>query len=698
MSRNTALFIALFFIILAYFVSSHCWYPHAKLTIQGNAELNSTITARWDSGEGFNNYEERRFSFLPFYGSAETNVTIDIEGGARKHKSSRGTRVILNELRIDDRGVSIPKEALQDVRHAPGQGWYFTKSGSKISLDLPAKQQLQFSFKTSSNSGIADITINESKTSQNLYRRNWEVLFSEINFWLLDEDGNFTLSFYLPRYYIDKLEITGTGITEFSTVNITSGTSSVDLWFEETAPGTIRVIEPNSSLKRLFNPTHFFFQAVFALLLALGLWSVLIKYSSFESIGNLFIAERRWLFWLFLGGGLIVYGAWLLAFWPGIMSVDSLNIWRAAQLPEEMINNHPFINELWYFFLSLLWQNTAVVPIVQIVLLSCLVAAIFFSTVTRGVSCWLVVPCYLLLLFSVPVGLYTATLWKDVPFALLVILWALAPVYFYERKRAGNKVQLSFFGGGLLLLSFLCLLLFRHNGLVYLFVIPLLFLILGLIRVPKLVVFAGCIAGGLLLYLVVFPPSNMKSASYFHDLSRKYVHQIGAESIPQRFADASQNYPRLLDIKRNQDTSDFWHYYLGDRYAYEFLTEVGWSDVYPYLPRDASPFPKLKELALEIYDVTLDYPWLYLSWYPFVFLYLFPLSILFCRWFPLSAIFSTVILAQVAGLLLFVGTVNWRYYYFVLLGGYFLLPMLLIGAAAVYHNVLEINITSLFNH
>ena len=157
-----------------------------------------------------------------------------------------------------------------------------------------------------------------------------------------------------------------------------------------------------------------------------------------------------------------------------------------------------------------------------------------------------------------------------------------------------------------------------------------------------------------------------------------YIDQIGHESIVKRASEAARTYPRLLDIKKHQDSSDFWHYYLGDRHAYQFLQDVGWDDVYPYTPPDKFVFPNLHRTALNIYRASLEYPWVYLSWYPFVLLYLFPLSLLLCRWFPLSAIFSTVILAQVAGLLFFVGTTNWRYYYFVLLGGYFLLPIILI--------------------
>ncbi len=211
---------------------------------------------------------------------------------------------------------------------------------------------------------------------------------------------------------------------------------------------------------------------------------------------------------------------------------------------------------------------------------------------------------------------------------------------------------------------------------------PLLFFSLGLVRVPKVLFAVGCIAGAGLLYLVIFPPAGIKGGSYFQDLSRSYLQQIESESPVKRVVHVVTSYPRLLDIKKNQEESDFWHYYLGDRYAYWFLREAGWYDAFAYMPPEEHPFPKLRSSALQIYAMSLEYPWLYFSWYPFWLLYLFPLSILFYRWLPLSAIYSTVILVQVFALLFFVGTVNWRYYYFVLLGGYFLLPIWLLD---LYH-------------
>jgi hypothetical protein len=157
----------------------------------------------------------------------------------------------------------------------------------------------------------------------------------------------------------------------------------------------------------------------------------------------LFVAEKRWIFWLLFAGALGLYGIWLGAFWPGIMSVDSLNIWRAALLPHVMINNHPIVNEIWYLCCQQFWQHIAVVPIIQIILLSALLATTYFLAFRRGVRGRWLLPCYLLTLFSVPIGLYNVTLWKDVPFALLVVFWALYIAYLFLQKHEKGMKRVS---------------------------------------------------------------------------------------------------------------------------------------------------------------------------------------------------------------------------------------------------------------
>ena len=51
----------------------------------------------------------------------------------------------------------------------------------------------------------------------------------------------------------------------------------------------------------------------------------------------------------------------------------------------------------------------------------------------------IVLPFYFLFITSIPIGLYTITLWKDIPFALLVVFWAFWFVKLVSRsKREGS--------------------------------------------------------------------------------------------------------------------------------------------------------------------------------------------------------------------------------------------------------------------
>ncbi len=678
---NIVIQVALFVFFLLYFVFGTEWYEPARLIIKGQADnSNAVVDVQWDSGAGFNSYEQEKFHFLPSRGGKNKKHLIILSGGHLKNALSMNSRVVLSEIRIDDRGLPIPQHSLEDVRHVPGIGWAFESKKSKITLSVPASERVYFSLNANAHSGIASVSIDGYETSHDLYRGNWEIQFAKLNFWFLDEDEHFSVTLDLPRYNVDSLRIKTPDGTTLSSVQLETKSGRV-VDFPLVADMNTReylFTTPTTHLKHFFHEKKIVFQIAFALLMAWGTWSVVKVVIFFGGIRNFLLGNELRPFWLFFTGALVIYNIWLLAFWPGVMSVDSLNIWRAAWLPEVMLNNHPALNVLWYMFLLHLWNNSAVVPLSQILILAFLIAATFFYCYRQGVSLLLLVPCYCLLLLAMPVGLYSVTLWKDIPFALLVIFWSLILPYFYLQKTEGKYFRVTLQQVAILLLLFLALILFRHNGLVYLFAIPLLFLVLRLVRVSVKITAACFLVMLGVTLLVTFPPKSIKSASYFHDLSNSYLQQLTKESVVSRVKQSLGQYPRLLDLKKNKHQSDLWHYYLGDRYAYTFLKQTGWNDSHKYLPRDTHPFPKLHDSALTLYEKSYEYPWVYLSWNPFLLLYLFPLSILLCRWFPLSAIFSSVVLIQVLALLLFVGTVNWRYYYFVLLGGYFLLPLLLL--------------------
>ncbi|WLE95391.1 MAG: hypothetical protein QTN59_11935 [Candidatus Electrothrix communis] len=689
--------ILLFFFFFAYFFFGTGWYEPARLIIKGSAPATDAVLGlQWDSGNGYNAYEQERFSFLPFRGSSDTPLEIALSGGSEKNDLSKNSRVVLTEIRVDDKGQPLPKELLHEVRHLRGRGWFLESDASRISLKMPAEKQIFFSLATNDRSGIARVTINGFETVHDLYRGNWAITKAKLNYWLLDEQGGFSVWQNMPRYAVDSLRLSfplGTSLTSLALRTRSGEVIQLPLPNDQEkgmVRGEVSIAHPTQHLKRFFHKGWILYQLVFAALLT---WLVCALRSFVQRQGGLktvLFGRAFRPFWGFFFGACAVYTVYLLAFWPGVMSVDSLKIWRAAWLPDVVINDHPVLNVIWYTFLLHLWNHTAIVPLSQILLLSLLIAAFFSFCYRQGISLLLLLPCYALLLFSIPVGCYTIALWKDVPFALLVVFWGLVPAYFFLRKRGAQQKdgvegdssrRLTLSTGLALLLLLLALLLFRHNGIIYLAVIPLLFIMGGLVRIPKIVTIISCCAGLLILWLVIFPPKTIKSASYFQDLTRSYLQELNQESVLSRVRQGVSRYPRLLDVKKNWQESDAWHYFLGDRYAHTFLRQTGWNDSHQYAsPETDSLFPSLRAALLKVYEKSLEYPWVYFSWNPFWLLYLFPLSMLFYRQFPLSALFSSVIMVQIIALLFLVGTVNWRYYYFVLLGGYFLLPLILLDS------------------
>ncbi|WPD22498.1 MAG: hypothetical protein SD837_20215 [Candidatus Electrothrix scaldis] len=677
--------------LLTYFIFSTGWYEPARLLIEGTApDTKSVLGVQWDSGNGYNSYEKERFSFLPFRGNAHEPLQIVVSRGREKNALSKGTRVVLTEIRVDDRGQPLRTKNLHEVRRIQGKGWLLESENSKITLDVPVEKQVYFSLATNAHSGKVQIGMNDFIANHDLYRGNWAIIQARFNYWLLDEQGRFSVWMKLPRYAVDSLQISPSQGMRFSALSLqTKSGRIIPLPLpDEQKDGQVTIAHPSRYLKHFFHKERILYQVIFAGLLT---WLICALRSFVQQQGGLkdvLLGREFRSFWGFFFGACAAYSVYLLAFWPGVMSVDSLNIWRAAWLPDVMINDHPVINLIWYSFLQHIWNHPAVVPITQIFLLALLIATVFSYCHSRKVSLLLLLPCYALLLFSVPVGCYTIALWKDIPFALLVVFWGLVPAYFFLRKRedqttgdAGKKTSLHLpLGSGFaLLFLFLALLLFRHNGIIYLAFIPLLFVLGGLVRIPKIVTLLSCCVGVLILWLVFFPPKTIKSASYFQDLTRSYLQQLDQDSLLTRLKEGVSRYPRLLDLKKNRQQSDLWHYYLGDRYAHGFLRETGWNDSHRYAsPETDLLFPSLRKIMRKMYDTSLEYPWIYFSWNPFWLLYLFPLSMLFYRLLPLSALFSSVHLVQVVALLFLIGTVNWRYYYFVVLGGYFLLPLLLL--------------------
>ncbi len=116
-SRKITTIVLLFLLVLTVVVLTSGWYEPARLVINGRAENTDTVVdVRWDSGAGYNDYEQRVFHFLPIRGGNGAAQQIVIGKDAGKNASSGGGQVILTEMRVDGSGVDIPAGALKQVR------------------------------------------------------------------------------------------------------------------------------------------------------------------------------------------------------------------------------------------------------------------------------------------------------------------------------------------------------------------------------------------------------------------------------------------------------------------------------------------------------------------------------------------------------------------------------------------------------
>jgi len=158
---------------------------------------------------------------------------------------------------------------------------------------------------------------------------------------------------------------------------------------------------------------------------------------------------------------LVVWGIYLLTFWPGMMNVDAFVQWGQG-LRGTYNDWHPAIHTLLIHILNSIWYTPAIVAIVQIFICSLIAANGIGLFVEQGGAtpiAWLI--SFLLALHPTN-GVLIISLWKDTPYAIAML--ALTIVIFRIVLTDGNWLakRWSWFW---LTLSGLFTMLLRHNGL-----------------------------------------------------------------------------------------------------------------------------------------------------------------------------------------------------------------------------------------
>jgi len=302
-----------------------------------------------------------------------------------------------------------------------------------------------------------------------------------------DDKISFKTTIPLPQIHIKGLTLHATDSLSISSAEIESGNGHVTLPIAGARiTGNSIVFTNVRSHTARMHPILFTIQALLSLLLSYLVHEFLNLRTRFNqpdwkrTFAFIFFQEKHWIFWILFAAYSCIFSLWLLGQWPGFVTYDSLYCWTQS-VTLSFSNWHPYIYSIYLLLLRQLWDSPASVALFQIAATSALAGYIFYFVLKniRIPAALCVFPFIIGFAVSIPAGWYNISIIKDTPFSLLAVFWAFYLFYISYRRKTGVPVYFS--TRKIMLLSFLLIIfcLLRHNGIINLVVLPLMFLFLN---------------------------------------------------------------------------------------------------------------------------------------------------------------------------------------------------------------------------
>ncbi len=397
----------------------------------------------------------------------------------------------------------------------------------------------------------------------------------------------------------------------------------------------------------------------------------------------------------------------------------------------------PVSYNLLVLALTQIYNSPAIVSITQILAMAGLASYIFYFCIKQSVNKIVLAIFAVLLFISLPVASFNLLLVKDLPYSLLMLIWAFMIYLLYLNKKCGqetfaNNAEVVLMGVLLALLA-----LVRHNGLMYIVLIPLLLVIFRLLPRRQWLIFTGVaviVFAGFSFVTknlqtvtpesveMFFRQSALVSPTYVaavkgQDISAEEQQTLAKvmpfEEIQQKYTPTPRpdNYRNLTIGIMQQSAADLSNYnktswnlikrhpwlVLQDRSlmfagalglsdnVYIFADETQLNQGYVYwrslesnkFDKPAASFGTVASIYNRAMITATAIPWSYWLYNSIPALLL--LIWLLFSWSKrrASALFSIVILINVPILFAIMSTCEWRFYYFIYLGGFFAVTLLL---------------------
>lgn len=679
LNRNRVCFwTVLFLLILAKGLWSSAWYDSGVLRVIGQADAGAAdITVKWDSGGGYNTYEKKKVALVP---SQKDNSLQHIKIAALgvKHQGSEGISVSLLNVYLDSQEFDLatvrPRSILRDRLAIQ-----LTEKNPVYEFYAEANKQIRLVFAHSYYFGQVLVEINGVPFHYDNFSPSGRYDVVSYDYYLVQPDNSFYFEVSLPRYQIERISFLNSNKelpVVLSSASLCEKEICEDLELKSGSNGAInQLIEPNRNMKHFFDPIRFVLRCLSALITIYIFKAVLTTISRSGGWRAMVMNKERPFFWILFLSGCSINLLFLIAFWPGVMSQDSIMIWRAAGLPDIYMNHHPVLNMLFYMFLKGIWNNPAIVCVVQIGMSWFLVSYYFYWIYRQGVKAIYLVPFFLVCCFSLPIHLYNISLWKDNQFSFLVVLWAGLFVWIVHRTRREVHFGVKYLI--LLLILYIGIGFFRYNGMVYWVIIPVLFFLVGIFDWKKTIIVSCSFL--FLVSSMAFVMKNIETIGglgFLTSTLESHEREFKKKGVANEIIRTGTEYFYILDMDYEKSTPDKWHSYLSDRYAWSFLERSGFGDYFPFAEQ-LNIAPQIREFVLKIYKESYNTPWKFLVWNPLFLVGLVPVVILCFFWFPRAAVFSVFLISGALPLVL-LGILNWRYFYFFYFGLHFLIPLMIL--------------------
>ncbi|MBM9513012.1 hypothetical protein [Desulfogranum marinum] len=411
----------------------------------------------------------------------------------------------------------------------------------------------------------------------------------------------------------------------------------------------------------------------------------------------------------------VVWSMYLLAFWPGSMSPDSLDQWKQV-LNGRWKDWHPAFHTMTLWLITRVYLSPALVAVVQIFTLASTVGWALSVLGKYGINrrvLW--VAAFLCALWPVN-GFMVVILWKDLAYSVVLLILS---IYIFQIVLERGKWLCSVRNLFLLGLVLLLVSLYRHNGIVPALLTPLMLVAFyprhwrRVIAVLVLTILChGLIKGPLYSSLDVRmggPVAKVIQALRNDFLQGK---DKGASEKPQVIIgsrsekpnpDHGKNWFTTEIIERIYSASALWRV-MPMNFFHKRIEQINlWQEGYgegaqvryvcgnPYNIKERPLWPQATPWLYKAFNQSLHNPWLFWMWRPAVYLYALVALSLVVSFRIRKRMYLVLFPALVNSLPLFLIVIHksiFRYHYpIVLLGIVLFLPLLFFQDIEVKPNV-----------